>query len=174
MKVLSKYQNKHGKRQTVAYKVWDCMIQRCYNPNKSSFKYYGGKGITVFDDWKESFESFYTYVSKLKGYEDKHSTDVIGDRISLERINVNKGYFPGNVKWINRKEQIYNRSISSTNKSGFTGVTFYKRDKTWHSKICVNKKQIHLGYFKNKMDAVAERDMYIKKHNLPHKISNLC
>lgn len=56
---------KHGKAGTPFYKEWIQIKQRCYNPNDSSYKNYGGRGISVCDKWRNSFESFEEDVSKL-------------------------------------------------------------------------------------------------------------
>ena len=85
----------HGESKTQLYGSWHRMVQRCTDPNSSDYKYYGGRGITVADEWLD-FTNF--------------KRDV-GDRppgTSLDRIDNNRGYEPGNVRWATRKEQMQN------------------------------------------------------------------
>lgn len=91
----------HGKTGTAIYKEWSEMKRRCYNPNDKSYINYGGRGITVCDKWKNSFEAFYEDVSKLPCFREKG--------YSLNRIDNNGGYEPNNVEWATNKEQSNNR-----------------------------------------------------------------
>lgn len=91
----------HGKRNTKINFIWGSMKQRCLNANNKGFKNYGGRGIKVCDEWKNSFQAFYDYVSKLPHFGEKG--------YSLDRINNDGNYEPGNVRWATRKEQSNNR-----------------------------------------------------------------
>lgn len=86
---------KYGHSST--YMSWYSMIRRCNNNKTAYYKHYGGRGIKVYSPWIKSFVMFLEYVGeKPKG-------------MTLDRINNNKGYYPGNVKWSTRKEQARNR-----------------------------------------------------------------
>lgn len=84
----------HGNSRTPENRAWRGMIQRCTNPNNPAFKNYGGRGITICDEWRHDFMAFYNHVGKKPS--SKHSID---------RIDNNLGYFPNNVKWATRYEQ---------------------------------------------------------------------
>jgi len=91
----------HGRRYTPEYRVWCDMIRRCESPSFKQYKDYGGRGITVCARWRTSFEAFF---------------DDIGERPSsghsIDRIDVNGNYEPGNVRWATSSEQNQNRRNS--------------------------------------------------------------
>lgn len=89
---------KHGMTNTKEYQSWICMKRRCYDPKCSSYKYYGGRGIKVCDEWNNSFLSFF----KDLGYKPSKNH-------SLDRIDNNKDYMPENCKWSTKSEQVNNR-----------------------------------------------------------------
>lgn len=94
---------KHGRAGTKEYYTWLNMISRCYNSNSAKYKNWGGRGITVCNEWRESFESFYNYISKLPHFGESGRT--------LDRINNEGNYEPGNVRWATIHEQNMNRRV---------------------------------------------------------------
>jgi hypothetical protein len=87
----------HGMSRTKVCRAWLMMPQRCHNPNATGFADTGGRGITVDEAWDQSFAAFYAYV---------------GDPppgTSLDRIDVNGDYAPGNVRWATAWHQTRNR-----------------------------------------------------------------
>lgn len=84
------------------YSLYSSMIARCHNPKSISYKYYGQKGISVCDEWKNSFDIFAEW-AKNNGY---------SDSLSIDRIDNSKGYFPDNCRWIPLKEQSNNKTTS--------------------------------------------------------------
>lgn len=92
---------KHGKSGTVEYKTWQQMKERCLNPTGKDFPKYGGRGITVCDAWKNSFEDFLAHVG----------TRPNGCK-SLDRINNDGNYEPGNVRWATQAQQSRNTSAT--------------------------------------------------------------
>lgn len=84
-------------RRSGAYTSWVSMKQRCCNPQNPDFAEYGGRGITVCQAWKHSFDAFYADM---------------GDRpkgCSLDRINNDLGYSPDNCRWADKWQQANNR-----------------------------------------------------------------
>jgi len=81
------------------YIAWLNMKQRCYNPNRPDFKYYGGKGIKICKKWINSFFNF------LKDMGEKPSTTH-----SLDRINGEKNYTPKNCRWATNLQQHRNKN----------------------------------------------------------------
>lgn len=90
---------KHGMFGKRLYLSWAHMISRCYNPNVSHYYNYGGRGISVCKEWKDSFEEFSKWAFE-NGY---------ADNLTIDRINVNGNYEPSNCRWITLKEQVRNR-----------------------------------------------------------------
>lgn len=91
---------KHGMTKSKLYRVWRGIKTRCFNQNRLDFKYYGGRGIKVCDEWKDNFQAFYDW-AMANGYSDK---------LTLDRIDVNENYEPSNCRWISQKMQCENRN----------------------------------------------------------------
>jgi hypothetical protein len=99
---------KHGGRGTREYNAWQAMIQRCGNANHVAFKNYGGRGIVVCNQWISSFEAFIAHVGARPSA--LHS---------LDRIDNDRGYEPGNVRWATSSEQAKNRRAAKRNNGRF-------------------------------------------------------
>lgn len=101
--IASRKLKTHGMSETMGrhnrlYRIWMHMRERCNDPKNNRFELYGGRGISVCEQWK-SFESFYEWAIQ-NGYDEK---------LTLDRIDVNGSYSPENCRWVTYKQQSNNK-----------------------------------------------------------------
>lgn len=86
----------HGLRKTRAYSAWSKMKDRCFNERSKKFYLWGGRGITVCDEWKSDFAAFFSHMGECP------------PGMSIDRIDNQRGYEPGNVRWATPLQQSNN------------------------------------------------------------------
>ena len=143
------------------YKVWSSLKDRILNPKNKNYNNYGGRGITLCEEWKNNFKAFY-YWAVSNGYL---------EGLSIDRIDNDGNYEPSNCRWSTRTIQNRNQRISKYNKSGFKGVSKSKGSNRYRSCIFAGKR-IHLGYFDTAEEGAITYNNYIIENNLEGFILN--
>ncbi len=125
------------------YKVYRSMKQRCYNPNSPNYRYYGGRGITICDQWldpKNGFENF----CKDMGTRPEGT--------SIDRIDHDGGYHPSNCRWAT----IHVQQSNKRNNVDFVGVTYEASNDRYRSQLNVAGR-VYRKSFKTLAEAVEHR-----------------
>jgi hypothetical protein len=139
MRDVNSARRKHGLCNTKEYRAYINAKSRCENPDATHYKNYGGRGIAFRFS---SFEEFYKELGNRPSA--KHS---------VERIDVNGNYEPGNVMWADKSRQMRNKRGYGS--SCYQGVSWQKRIKRWRAYVVPvgSRRQLHLGYFANELEA---------------------
>lgn len=153
----------HGQSRTKVYAVWNGMKARCHNPkNKNKqYKHYGARGITLCSEWHD----FLTF----KAWVDEQSPE---DRLELDRRDNDKGYSPGNCRFVTPAINSLNRRSRSDNTTGFRGV--FRSGAKGMFRMEVRTKsgphKIQRGFPSAEAAALA-RDQHCIKHSIPAKLN---
>lgn len=110
--LLTKRNTTHGGTNTRLYRIWKDMRRRCDNPKRDDYERYGGRGIT----YHPSFETFEGFLAGIPGGYD--------NTLTLDRIDANGNYEPGNLRWATQKEQGNNKRLNRVIVDPKTGNKF--------------------------------------------------
>ena len=138
----------HNMSSSRLYYVLNGMKQRCYNKNNVHYKDYGGRGITVCDEWlgRDGIIRFINW-ALANGYK---------DNLTIERIDVNGNYCPENCKWIPQKQQLRNQRRTVRANTG-EDITTFAEENGMDAQIVRNRKSVYGWSDDHLLDAVPQR-----------------
>ena len=154
----------HGLGYTRLYTVRAEIKNRTLNTKHKHYNGYGGRGITICEEWKNDFMSFYNWAME-NGYEENKG-------LSIDRIDNDGNYCPENCRWVTQTIQCRNQRMQKNNKTGYRGVSFVKARNKYVTYIGINSKLIHLGHFLTPVEGAIAYNNYIIENNLEGFILN--
>lgn len=128
--------HRHKMSGTRIYSEWQGMKSRCYNKGSARYADWGGRGIEVCEQWRNSFESFYTW-AMANGYQ---------DNLTIDRIDNNGNYCPENCRWVGQQEQCRNRRSNINITIGNSTRTLME----WCEIFQVDYTNVNARYHRNK------------------------
>ena len=165
----------NGVSNSVSYKTWLHMLSRCYNKKEKKYKFYGGCGVYVCDEWL-SYKVF-------KEWFDKNYYEVLNDKMNLDKDILNKGnkiYSPNNCIFAPSKINKLFTKAKKIRGSYPIGVCYHKPNKKYTAVITKENKSIYLGCFDDSTSAFykykKEKENYIKeiadkyKYEIPQEL----
>ena len=153
----------HGLGFTRLYAVWAEIKNRILNHKHNYYPDYGGRGITICDEWLD-VQNFYNWAMS-NGYEENKG-------LSIDRIDNDGGYSPENCRWTTKTIQARNTRIAKNNTSGYRGVSFRKDNNKYRAVIVIKSKNTHLGSFLTAVEGAIAYNNYIIENNLEGFILN--
>ena len=171
----SKYNSNHP-----MYGRWKKICSRCTNPNTWEYEYYGARGITICEEWGERSKGghgnispgFINFMTYIDGVLDPPPTP---EHNTLDRIDNQKGYEPGNIKWATRKEQANNRRPRKANK-GRSGKQWISKDQhgKWIGIYHWHGEPHYVGYFVDEDEAFNAVLKHRRERGIPDPYKSEC
>lgn len=155
---------KHGMSHSRVYRCWQDMKDRCNNPHNVSYARYGGRGITVCEEWQE-FVPFWEWAVN-NGYD---------DALTIDRIDNDGNYTPENCKWSTQREQSINKA-HLPNKYGHKGIHAVRRHKGgdvigYKAEAYIDGKCEYIGFAKTVEGAILLRQQFEAQNGISGRYS---
>lgn len=135
-----------GKKDRL-YRVWAGIKQRCSNPKNKSYNNYGGRGIKMCSEWRESYPRFREWAYQ-NGY---------AEGLQIDRINNDGNYEPSNCRFVSPTANAQNRRVPKNNTSGYSGIEYRPKQHDYRVVISVGGVHQHVGLYASLEEAVAAR-----------------
>lgn len=135
---------KDGRRSHPLHNIYWGIRTRCYNPKHKSYPSYGLRGIKVYKEWLEPIQGFIKFVEYIElNLGERPSADH-----TIDRIDNDKGYEPGNLRWASKQLQVINQGLPKNNTTGQKGVYCAKTgEKKWYAQLKFDGKIKGLGSY---------------------------
>lgn len=144
----------HGYSKHRLYSVWEGMVSRCTNPKNIDYKWYGGAGIKIAEEWEDA-KNFVEW-GMDNGYQ---------EGLEIDRKNNDKGYSSDNCRFVTKKINMSNQRFTrSTNSTGYRGVCAYRGK--FHAYATKNGKTFSIGNHSTALAAALARDKFIKEKGI--------
>lgn len=141
---------KHNLSNHRLYRTWHNMMARCYNKKAINYKNYGGRGITVYNEWHN-----------VTNFINDMSPSYI-EGLTLDRKENDKGYSKDNCRWEKQNIQHQNtRKIMITNTTGYRNIIWREKYQKWDVQFCINHTTKYIGRFSDIEKAILKRNNYI-------------
>lgn len=138
----------HGLSHHPLYHKWEGMMDRCNNPNRKSYKNYGGRGIQVCERWLDPAN----FISDIEALGPRPTP-----RHSIDRKDNNGNYEPANVRWLDQTHQNFNQRTRRDNTAGHRGITYDRSRSKWSATLGISGRTINGGRFETLPEAIARR-----------------
>lgn len=136
------------------YQKWEDMRARCNNPSSAAYPDYGGRGIKVCKLWDDAAK----YIVDIEALGPRP-----GAGYSIDRIDNDGNYEPGNVRWLDQSNQNFNQRTRRTNSSGHRGVSWDVSRSKWSALLSLHGKNHYGGRFETREEAIkARHDLQLK------------
>jgi len=155
----SETKSSHGLSSHRLYKTHKNIVHRCTNPKANRYDRYGGRGITVCDEWLNKDSGLKSFIEWAE--ENGHV-----DGLQIDRIDNDGNYEPSNCRCVTPHVNSSNRGLQPNNKSGYSGVCFDNGSRRWMAYLGLNGKFKGIGRHDTKQKAVEARNNYIIENNL--------
>lgn len=150
----------HGLKNHSLYSVWRNMKQRCNNKNNPEYKNYGGRGITICDEWLNDFKVFYDFCM-ANGWK---------DGLQIDRTNNDGNYEPKNVGFVTSSVNNLNKRVMG--KIQYRGVYLNKQTSKYMARVTINGKDKYIGLYQTPEQGARAYDNFVMANKLPNQVNN--